>query len=99
MRSATVAQKLKLPHSMVASPWTLVRHDGQLKLAYMIKLFSLGFPVGQPNGGRGIIMNDAGTVMESGEIAFREVELVYEWRNRPTAVQLEKARERERVYG
>lgn len=70
MGSATVAQRLQLPHSMVYSPWTLVKHEGQLKLAYMIKLFGTGFPVGQPNGGRGILMDDTGTVKESDEIAF-----------------------------
>lgn len=98
MGNATVAQRLNLPHSMVYSPWNLVKHEGQLKLAYMIKLFGTGFPVGQPNGGRGIIMNDEGTIIESGEVAFREHELVYEWRNRPTPVQLEKARERELAF-
>ena len=83
---------------MVYSPWTLVKHEGQLKLAYMIKLFGTGFPVGQPNGGRGILMDDTGTVKESDEIAFHEAQLLHEWRNRPTAVQLEKARERERAF-
>ena len=90
MGSATVAQRLQLPHSMVYSPWTLVNHEGQLRLAYMIKLFGTGFPVGQPNGGRGILMDDTGSVKESDEIAFREAQLLHEWRNRPTAVQLER---------
>jgi hypothetical protein len=84
----------KLPVSYMARPWELVHADGKLRLAYIIKYFGEGFPVGSFTGGRGYFATDAG-VIETGEQVFRPEQFMYSWRQRPTASHLQKARERE----
>lgn len=87
---------MKLPETFVYAPWNLVHHDGELRLAYLTKLFGGGIVFGPCNGGRGHLATDDGQIVEAGEpVVFREADLVYEWRNRPSTAQLELARSRE----
>jgi len=91
-RRATV-----LPQTLCADPWHLVRFEGGIRLCYLTKLFGGGIVPGPANGGRGYIVDDEGElVSEHPEpVVFNQAELLYAWRNRPSAVQLEKAKRRE----
>ncbi len=86
---------MKLPITYVASPWTLVRHSGELRLAYLTKLFGGGIVPGPSNGARGHIASDTGEIESVEPVVFNQADLVYHWCNRPSAVQLDKARRRE----
>ena len=88
---------MKLPETYVYAPWNLVHHNGELRLAYLTKLFGGGICFGPCTGGRGHLVTDDGqmTVESDEPVVFRQVDLVYEWRNRPSAAQLELARRRE----
>jgi hypothetical protein len=83
--------------SNLYKPWTLVRHNGELRLAFMTSLFGGGIVPGPANGGRGHIMLDNGQpcAETATPVVFKQIDLVYDWRNRPSPDQLSKARQRE----
>jgi hypothetical protein len=84
--------------SFVAKPYCLVRHEGQLRLAYCVKYFGEGFPVGSITGYRIHILTDGGMVEdpapEPTPIAIKPVDFIRDWGKRPTFQQLEAAREK-----
>lgn len=85
------------PPSLVAQPYALVYHNGQLRLAWITTFFGGGVPFGPFLGGRGHIISDSGEwTAESREVVvLKACDFVYEWERRPTYIQLMKARARE----
>ena len=85
------------PPTTVCQPYALVRHNGELRLAWITSFFGGGIPIGPFLGGRGHILLDSGMWTDESEtqVVFKAVDFVYEWERRPSNSQLEKAKARE----
>ena len=92
----SAAYVLNLPKTYQAEPWHLVEvSPNDFKLAYITKGYGGGIVPGQALGGRGIIIVTEGMAdLHPKEVEFRQDQMIYAWRIRPSQDRIEKAIER-----
>lgn len=85
------AENFTKPATLCYAPWALVQHEGELHLAYLTSLYGGGPVFGPAMGGRGHLVTDAGEFSEP-VISFHQAQLLKEWRQRPNAERVQKAK-------